>query len=1232
MKKWIWLSLGLAMAGFANAVTIHTLDEQISQMNQTVFRFRVVNTSNDTLRGIELRYGAVQDSSKIAVPDLYYLPDGMANWSFEDSVHATLVIYFPNVVLYPGDTLGGSSGYAVGLHNKDWSAWTKNDDPSQPASNKFSMTNNVEVLSGGNSIRQEVGKVSGCPVVQFVEITASSVSLQVLHRLNSDSSSVVVKNKDGLSVTANLNDALTDSLNQKIWRGAFSTQDTSEHRGELFVECGGNLLAYFAYGWRPSGAGAAEGKKLWETADAFVKADFDMGFNRGLANGQRLALQKDSSGKFLDARRTENWKFYRAWEEPDENPMPLIFSPVQQYEENDKDSLDLNWTPVDGVNWYRLLVIRVSPADDTVIFADTAVSIFIGLTSVKIPVLSPGNYVWLAEPLVEVSMGENEDGEEYFYISGDDALSQNSQGTGRLLKKSWWKKVKKWAKKTVKKATKVFAPVVYSIFYGDNAVSNTWSSFKSQLNPFGIIQIFVHKETLHTRTNSFSKEMKWLQKSYLGNFIYKAYPSNECFGSNKFCVMKDSRMLAENWNAGFDSLNWNKVFPKLDWTNKENFAVRNRCWLTMAQMINHFKGGSLSEDEILYNVRGGFGNVNGGGPVETMQAISYALGQSLWCQAAYSGFVDAYEANGILPSMNGWYVGPPLLYTIISTIESGNIMGLSQLNKTLEYEAHSLVLNGYKIASNGNVYIHLLNTDNMGSSEWRYYCNISFLGLDILANFFANGTKLTKLLEAVSGKELINYTYFSYYIPPLSANGRSSIPGVFNDTDGDGIVDIDEKERFGTDPLKKDSDGDGIGDYDEILDYKKCETYSKKFMPYVYTTTENGRMIKKSRNESQISYVLQSDFDGDGLHAAMDVDSDGDGYCDGQEKGYAGNRIAHNCERFDASVHPDGVAPNCRNFTVALLSKEKIQMNDRAECVWQNGSYCPVASFGKSFDGEYGVKLGVEARVGTVYSAKSVLMRDRSSVFGNLETGETVERQSSTPVVSGKIIEHSSQTDIYSEYCSNLMDGFIPDLDFSIDSLKTVNAGESYGTSRMGSNSSHTDYNFNSNSELKFDGSGEFGFASLNFQKDAKLQAPTESVILYIGNDFLWNGTIVADDMVSVAQHLMIYYYGSNRVYIQTNFAGTIIAPNAEVVIGQSGKEFYGAIFAKSIVVHQNTKITWVPFVSNSLNTTLAMTKSNLLIKANSDSISSLSSFQADHHGFCFVFFPIFEKELCLDG
>ena len=76
--------------------------------------------------------------------------------------------------------------------------------------------------------------------------------------------------------------------------------------------------------------------------------------------------------------------------------------------------------------------------------------------------------------------------------------------------------------------------------------------------------------------------------------------------------------------------------------------------------------------------------------------------------------------------------------------------------------------------------------------------------------------------------------------------------------------------------------------------------------------------------------------------------------------------------------------------------------------------------------------------------------------------------------------------------------------------------------------------------------------------------------------------------MVSAAKHIKIYYYGTKNVYIQTNFAGTIVAPNAEVIIGQTGKNFYGAVFAKSIVVHQDTKITWVPFEPPPINSILA--------------------------------------------
>ena len=59
-------------------------------------------------------------------------------------------------------------------------------------------------------------------------------------------------------------------------------------------------------------------------------------------------------------------------------------------------------------------------------------------------------------------------------------------------------------------------------------------------------------------------------------------------------------------------------------------------------------------------------------------------------------------------------------------------------------------------------------------------------------------------------------------------------------------------------------------------------------------------------------------------------------------------------------------------------------------------------------------------------------------------------------------------------------------------------------------------------------------------------------------------------------------------MFIQSDFAGTIVAPNAEVVVGQSGKNFYGAIYAKSIVIHQNTRIVWVPFVQTQVGTIVA--------------------------------------------
>lgn len=1208
MTKKAILVLLLALASYTCAVTVYTLDEQFSQTNQTVLRFRVENTSNDTLNGIEIRYHITQDTALIAQPDLYYLPNGSANWLFEDSINATLVIYFPNVTLYPGDTLGGLSGYAIGLHNKNWTTWSKKDDFSQPISNSFSVAENIDILSNGHSVTPNIGKHPGCPIVQFVEIEKDSLSLQILQLTNSDLKPVIIKNMNGDSVFVSLDKTKTDSAGQKLWRGYIVTQDSVEHRGELIAECNGNLLAYFAYGWKPTGASSATERHLWESTDSFVKADFDMGFNQGLAEGQRLALQRDSLGLFADARYVENWKFYRTWEEPGESPVPLIWTPaVMQYEESDIDSLILEWSPIDSINWYRLLVIRDTLVGDSAVFTDTTISIFTMQTSVKIPIPPSGNYVWFVEPFTEVSMSENEDGEEYYYIRGDEAISETNNSNNRPMLRGWLKKLKNCAKKTIKKVVKT----------ATSAIQKTNEKITRSVAT-GVIKVISYTETLRTKTNSVKKDMKWLQKSYLQSYRYEEPDINasenstklydNCFGKDSFCAMKDSRLLAENWNVGFDSTNWNKVFPRNSKNGTTNVSVHNRCWLTMAQMINHYKGGDIASDEILYNVREGFSDTSGSNPIESMQATKYALNENLWDQATYTALINAYRSRGVLPtidgwttifptihtvvntSVDGWFVGTPRLNTIISTIESGNIMGVSQLNGGAG-GGHAMVLNGYKIKRDGSVYVHLLNRYNMGEEEWRYYCNISFLGIDVIARFITNGIgQFIDFLRDVDDNDnhLSGEMFFAYYVPPLYAKGRSSNPSIFNDSDKDSIVDFDEIHRFGTDPSNSDSDGDGISDYKEIWEYKKCETYSGKFMPYVYAITDaNGKKNYYSKNKSQISYIVQSDFDGDGLHAALDKDSDGDGYCDKQEEGFLGNGHAHNCERFDATKHPEGAVPNCKSFSVALLAKEKLQMNDRAKCTTQSGSYCPVASFTTSFNGDYGVNLGVNSYVGNVFSAKSVLLRDRSFVSGNLETGGYVVKQSSNAYISGKVLEQSSATGTYFSYYSGLMNNYKTNTNFTLHSQKNINSNESYYSILFGMNSKHTDYNFNSNSELMLNKTGDFELGSLKFQYGAKLHAPTESVILHIGNDFQWNGTIVADDMISAAQHIKIIYYGTNRVYVQTNFAGTIIAPNAEVIVGQSGKNFYGAIYAKSITIHQNTNITWVGFDSIPTNATI---------------------------------------------
>lgn len=65
--------------------------------------------------------------------------------------------------------------------------------------------------------------------------------------------------------------------------------------------------------------------------------------------------------------------------------------------------------------------------------------------------------------------------------------------------------------------------------------------------------------------------------------------------------------------------------------------------------------------------------------------------------------------------------------------------------------------------------------------------------------------------------------------------------------------------------------------------------------------------------------------------------------------------------------------------------------------------------------------------------------------------------------------------------------------------------------------------------------------------------------------------------------------------FFDTNWYGSIIAPNAKIILGQTNvKELYGQFYANEIVIHQYAKLKNVRFEPNRDNAEYAFSESKL--------------------------------------
>ncbi|MCQ2078423.1 MAG: hypothetical protein MJZ20_15575, partial [Bacteroidaceae bacterium] len=78
----------------------------------------------------------------------------------------------------------------------------------------------------------------------------------------------------------------------------------------------------------------------------------------------------------------------------------------------------------------------------------------------------------------------------------------------------------------------------------------------------------------------------------------------------------------------------------------------------------------------------------------------------------------------------------------------------------------------------------------------------------------------------------------------------------------------------------------------------------------------------------------------------------------------------------------------------------------------------------------------------------------------------------------------------------------------------------------------------------------------------------------------IWRGKFDPKaNIVSIARGFKLYYYGTERFFVEGSWGGTIIAPNAKLILGQTQyKSLYGQFLGNGLSVHQYSRVINVVF------------------------------------------------------
>jgi len=439
---------------------------------------------------------------------------------------------------------------------------------------------------------------------------------------------------------------------------------------------------------------------------------------------------------------------------------------------------------------------------------------------------------------------------------------------------------------------------------------------------------------------------------------------------------------------------------------------------------------------------------------------------------------------------------------------------------------HAMVVDAYIKDVHGKYWLHLQNIDNNGGAQWW--------GIDYWPG------SIWQIIMPKTG---------------VTIQPRLFDPLIAQDQDGDGIQDFDELYRFGSLPQKMDSDDDGIPDRREI---ESCALQHE----YISGKTT----------------IANCDPDGDGLNGWLDDDSDGGGILDSDEDKNKDGRISStegNPWIYNDDHQSISISTFPANFT--LYAMNKLWMNDRSQCrdFWSSHGWvmCDVAAAHPLDDG-YSIVIGVKVMVSMFSTLGHNLLRSGSSAVNHITKGR-IDLHGNASAGELKVLEPQEQDlyDLTYQPKSYLFSPF-----YAGSQNVVVRNGETLSLS----SGSYSSIKVESGGTLIWP-DGEVYTSDLQLESGATISKPTtgNTTVLHLNGRCIWRSQYLETDLKEVAKHFVLVQHAQNALNMEGRWAGTILAPNSWVTLGQADKSIWGRVLGYNIELHQDAIFQNVDLIYN---------------------------------------------------